>query len=235
MRKCVTCGVEFIVTKKHPANIACGRSCGCKYAARARRGRRLDDDIAARLHQTARAAHLVRRLQQFPQLEDRGWLYNQYWKKELSLDEIAALAGCAAATVHRALIRKSVPLRFEAPPRLRAKQLGRKPKKKNFRAHAPPGQATRRKEIIEIRGYKCQWCGCKKNIDMHHIKPYTFSQSHADENLLLLCKRCHAKADMIFQQLARACFASDGYPGLLDAVSTLGSHIQSTSSKFADL
>ena len=52
---------------------------------------------------------------------------------------------------------------------------------------------TQRKLAWERDGYTCQHCGEKKqrNPDVHHKVPFRVSQSHALDNLICLCQKCH--------------------------------------------
>ena len=52
-------------------------------------------------------------------------------------------------------------------------------------------------------GYRCQKCGmaqaalvgARKRLDVHHIVPYSVSQSNALSNLVTLCRPCHGAAE----------------------------------------
>lgn len=60
-----------------------------------------------------------------------------------------------------------------------------------------------RKLCWERDGYTCQKCGKKKlgwKPDCHHIIPYRLSKSHDLSNLLSLCKKCHKKEDLLFEE-----------------------------------
>ena len=53
------------------------------------------------------------------------------------------------------------------------------------------------------RKYKkpmCQACGCKKNLEIHHISPVSYNSkgvaivgNHNKDNLMTLCNSCHQK------------------------------------------
>jgi len=53
-----------------------------------------------------------------------------------------------------------------------------------------------RKRIVAKRGFKCQHCGYTggrlKYLELHHIEKFIDSGDLSDENLLLLCEKCHA-------------------------------------------
>lgn len=63
----------------------------------------------------------------------------------------------------------------------------------------PPDWEDRRRRILERDGYRCQQCGIKPDRDfpvelnVHHIKPLSRNGSNTDENLIVLCKDCHAE------------------------------------------
>jgi hypothetical protein len=173
-------------------------------------------------------------MKKFPLLEDREWMNKKYWEEELSVDEMAVLAGCSCAAMSRAITRKGIPRRLQHPQRLRERCAGEKSYAwKGGVRREPPGQSTRRKELLTERGNICQWCEGTP-VDLHHVVPWIFSEDHGDENVLLLCKKCHTKADMLFTNMARSYFASEGYPKFLDAVMILKSRIQNTCIKPTD-
>lgn len=48
----------------------------------------------------------------------------------------------------------------------------------------------KRKEILVTRGQKCEICGLEGYVEMHHKN--RDRKNNSDENVILLCKRCHA-------------------------------------------
>src|SRR6202167_6262478 len=56
---------------------------------------------------------------------------------------------------------------------------------------APSAFAILRSEILERDGWRCQKCGCSKNLDVHHIKRRSALGDHAETNLITLCRKCH--------------------------------------------
>jgi hypothetical protein len=90
-----------------------------------------------------------------------------------------------------------------------------------------------RKLLLQERGEECEWCGGKKRIEMHHLKPFRFSKEGERENVVLLCSKCHGAADSIFLEMAGTFFASAGYPGLDDSVSILRSKMHTASTRAA--
>ncbi len=56
----------------------------------------------------------------------------------------------------------------------------------------------------ERDGYLCQKCGCceiNKKVSVHHKVPYRISFSHALDNLICLCKRCHPRDESQIKEL----------------------------------
>jgi len=49
-----------------------------------------------------------------------------------------------------------------------------------------------RKRILEKANYKCQLCSSKKNLNVHH-NTYKNRGQEKDEDLIVLCKKCHTK------------------------------------------
>ena len=48
-----------------------------------------------------------------------------------------------------------------------------------------------RERIDEFR--RCELCGCKRSLELHHIIPAVLGGGDSDDNLILLCGGCHAK------------------------------------------
>lgn len=91
--------------------------------------------------------------------------------------------------------------------------------------HWKPGRAGRDKNGLswkqqrqlcwERDSYSCQKCGYynpKRNPDCHHIVPYRVSFSHALDNLISLCKKCHKVEDQKVLSYGRA--SLQAVPGL---------------------
>ena len=55
------------------------------------------------------------------------------------------------------------------------------------------GAGWRSIRLLAIRrdGEKCQRCGSKKKLEVHHIIPYRETQDNSLENLVTLCASCH--------------------------------------------
>lgn len=53
-------------------------------------------------------------------------------------------------------------------------------------------QECARKRIIKKRGKKCEKCGYTGYIELDHIIEVKNGGTFADDNLMLLCEKCHA-------------------------------------------
>ena len=56
---------------------------------------------------------------------------------------------------------------------------------------APKLYARLRREILERDGWRCQKCGCSKNLDVHHMRRRSALGDDAETNLITLCRVCH--------------------------------------------
>src|ERR1700681_4926597 len=56
---------------------------------------------------------------------------------------------------------------------------------------APELFARLRREVLERDGWRCQRCGCSKNLDVHHIIRRSALGDDAETNLITLCRKCH--------------------------------------------
>ena len=56
---------------------------------------------------------------------------------------------------------------------------------------------AQKKHIISAVGVKCEWCGEKDPtvLEVHHIKPIEEGGTDTPSNLIVLCAKCHRKAD----------------------------------------
>lgn len=60
-----------------------------------------------------------------------------------------------------------------------------------------PGKSrekTLRKRLIAKKGKKCELCNYSGYIEMHHVERVVDGGDHTEENCVLLCEKCHAKA-----------------------------------------
>lgn len=43
-------------------------------------------------------------------------------------------------------------------------------------------------------GHRCQWCGRKTVLHVHHLRPVALGGSHSPANLVAICPGCHEHA-----------------------------------------
>jgi 5-methylcytosine-specific restriction endonuclease McrA len=51
--------------------------------------------------------------------------------------------------------------------------------------------AQLRREILERDGWRCQKCGCSKNLDVHHLRRLSALGDDVEPNLITVCRECH--------------------------------------------
>ena len=49
-----------------------------------------------------------------------------------------------------------------------------------------------RQQVLRRDGWRCQSCGAKVNLEVHHNHFRSHSGHDSEENLITLCTRCHA-------------------------------------------
>lgn len=54
-----------------------------------------------------------------------------------------------------------------------------------------------RRRALDRDHHQCCKCGTVKKLNVHHIIPYRYYNSHALNNLVTLCRSCHSKAEYI--------------------------------------
>jgi 5-methylcytosine-specific restriction endonuclease McrA len=50
-----------------------------------------------------------------------------------------------------------------------------------------------RQQILRRDGWRCQLCGAMSNLEVHHKELRSHSGDDSEENLITLCRRCHAQ------------------------------------------
>jgi 5-methylcytosine-specific restriction endonuclease McrA len=63
-------------------------------------------------------------------------------------------------------------------------------KKPRIRVAAVP-YAALRKDILARDNWRCQICGCRKNLDVHHMRRRSALGDDRETNLITLCRQCH--------------------------------------------
>ena len=56
---------------------------------------------------------------------------------------------------------------------------------------------TLRQQVLRRDGWRCQFCGARENLEVHHQQFRSHSGHDSEENLITLCNSCHA--EMHFQ------------------------------------
>ena len=51
--------------------------------------------------------------------------------------------------------------------------------------------AVIRCDIFTVRGGKCEYCGSKRSLQIHHISYDNFGGNEEPEDLVILCSSCH--------------------------------------------
>lgn len=59
---------------------------------------------------------------------------------------------------------------------------------------ASPEWSARRRRALMLAGHKCQDCGVKKHLEVHHLT-YDYLGEESDSDLRVLCPACHRVAD----------------------------------------
>jgi len=49
-----------------------------------------------------------------------------------------------------------------------------------------------RKQMLRRDGWRCQLCGSMSNLEVHHQEYRSHAGEDAEDNLITLCRRCHA-------------------------------------------
>jgi 5-methylcytosine-specific restriction endonuclease McrA len=47
--------------------------------------------------------------------------------------------------------------------------------------------------VLQRDGWRCQFCGSMRHLQVHHIQFRSHSGSDSEENLITLCVDCHAQ------------------------------------------
>jgi 5-methylcytosine-specific restriction endonuclease McrA len=49
-----------------------------------------------------------------------------------------------------------------------------------------------RKQVLRRNGWRCQLCGARSNLEVHHKEFCSHSGDDSEQNLITLCAVCHA-------------------------------------------
>ncbi len=53
-------------------------------------------------------------------------------------------------------------------------------------------ECTLRQQVLRRDGWRCQLCGTRSNLEVHHQQFRSHSGHDSEENLITLCTQCHA-------------------------------------------
>ena len=59
--------------------------------------------------------------------------------------------------------------------------------------YEPPDWDERRSYILRRDGYKCEKCGSKNSLHVHHVVLRSVRFDHSASNLITLCYKCHSE------------------------------------------
>ena len=48
-------------------------------------------------------------------------------------------------------------------------------------------------QVLQRDGWRCQQCGSRTNLQLHHIQRRSQSGDDAEKNLITLCSACHGQ------------------------------------------
>ena len=66
-----------------------------------------------------------------------------------------------------------------------------RPKRLRMRLDPQPYEQVR-KQVLHRDGWKCQCCGSRSNLEVHHKEFRSQGGSDSEQNLITLCLKCHA-------------------------------------------
>lgn len=73
-------------------------------------------------------------------------------------------------------------------------------------------EQTRLRKVMITPNSCCGKCGCKDNLEIHHMLPVVLGGDNNDDNLLILCSDCHHKVTTIYDEWLRK------YPQIKDYI-----------------
>ena len=57
----------------------------------------------------------------------------------------------------------------------------------------PASYETLRQQVLRRDGWRCQFCGARANLEVHHQQFRSHAGHDSEENLITLCISCHAE------------------------------------------
>ncbi len=61
----------------------------------------------------------------------------------------------------------------------------------------PTSYKSLRRQILRRDGWRCQSCGAMSNLEVHHLEFRSHSGADSEENLITLCRACHAAVHFV--------------------------------------
>jgi 5-methylcytosine-specific restriction endonuclease McrA len=55
----------------------------------------------------------------------------------------------------------------------------------------PASYETLRQQVLRRDGWRCQFCGARANLEVHHQQFRSHYGNDSEENLITLCASCH--------------------------------------------
>ncbi len=60
-----------------------------------------------------------------------------------------------------------------------------------------------RQQVLERDGWRCQRCGCRGELQVHHINPRSRLGDDTEPNLITLCSQCHQEMHLYRKSAGR--------------------------------
>lgn len=61
-------------------------------------------------------------------------------------------------------------------------------------------------QVLQRDEWRCQLCGSRRNLQVHHIKPRSQCRNDSDDNLITLYSQCHGQVHSPGCVVSRALF-----------------------------
>jgi len=66
------------------------------------------------------------------------------------------------------------------------------PERPRLRLH-PEEYRELYRQVLERDSWRCQVCGARKNLQVHHLEFRSRSGNDSEDNLITLCVKCHRR------------------------------------------
>ena len=95
------------------------------------------------------------------------------------------------------MLRRRTPIGLSARRRIR----GGGPRAQGRRAASWPEWAAIREQVLARAGWRCQACGVRRRLDVHHVVKRSQGGSDFDlDRLVALCRWCHDQTDAPYER-----------------------------------